>query len=87
MTGGTASIFLAGILTKCEDARTINNAANTNDERLKVEYIIDNERKSESAEASNCDMQDLYFVVDDEEIPNFYKEGDEKNFMSEDWKW
>ena len=87
MTGGTASIFLAGILTKGEDARTFNNSANTNDERLQVEYVIDNESKSESSEASNCDMQDLYFVVDDEEIPNFYKEGDEKNFMSEDWKW
>ena len=34
MTGGTASIFLAGILTKGEDARTINNAANTYDEIL-----------------------------------------------------
>ena len=35
-----------GMLTKGEYARAIINAENTNDERLQVEYIIDNETEN-----------------------------------------
>ena len=41
---------------------------------------------SESDEGPNCNMEDLYFVVDDEEMPDFYDEEDERNFMVKDWK-
>ena len=83
--GGTRSIFIAMILTESEDERTVNTNKHTNDETVKVTYLIDSD--SDSDEGSKCDTEDSDFVVDDEEITNLYEEEDERNFNIKDRKW
>ena len=84
-TGGTGSILIAGILNEREDTGAVNNISHNNDETVQVADVI--EIYSESDGGSNCDMEDSDFMVEDEEIPNFYEEEDERNFMINDWKW
>ena len=84
-TGGTVSIFFAGIFTEIEDSRTANTNAHTNYEIVQVAYVIESD--SESDEGSNYDIQDSSFVVNDEETTNFYEEEEERNFISKDCKW
>ena len=84
-TDGTGSILLDGVLAKSEYLRTVNNATHNNNDTVQVACVIDN--GSNSDEVSNCNMEDLVFVVDDEDIPNFCEEEDDRNFMSKDCKW
>ena len=76
------SIFLSGILTESEDARTVNTYTHTNDETVQVADVIDSD--SESDEGSKFDMEYSDFAVDYEEITNFHEEEDERKFMSKD---
>ena len=39
-TGGTGKIFIAGILTEIEYARTVNTSTHTNDKTLQISYLI-----------------------------------------------
>ena len=52
---------------------------------VQVENIIDSERESD--EGSNYNMEDSYFVDDDEDITNLYDEEDERNFMGKYLIW
>ena len=71
-TGGTGSIFIAGVLTEIEDAGTVNTYTNNNDETVQVTDAVDID--SERDEGSNCDMEDSDFLVDYEDIINFHEE-------------
>ena len=63
-TGGTGSIFLAGVCTGIEYTRSVNNTTHTNDETVQTVDVIGS--NSGIDEGSNSDMEDSYFVVDDE---------------------
>ena len=64
--GATVSLFLAGLLSKTEDSRTVNTNQFTNGEKVQVSDVIDN--YGESAESSNGVMEYSDFVMDDEDI-------------------
>ena len=81
-TGGTGSIFLAGVWTGIEYTRSVNTTTHTNDETVHTVDVIGS--NSGIDEGSNSDMEDSYFVVDDEYIPNLHKEEDKRDFMSKD---
>ena len=72
-------------MSEIEYERTVNTNKHTNDETVKVTYLIDSD--SDSDEGSKCDTEDSDFVVDDEEITNLYEEEDERNFNIKDRKW
>ena len=63
-TGGTGSIFLAGVWTGIEYTRSVNTTTHTNDETVQTVDVIGS--NSGIDEGSNSDMEDSYFVVDDE---------------------
>ena len=46
-TGGTISIFIAGILDESEDTRTVNTNTHTNDEKVNFSDVIDIDNESD----------------------------------------
>ena len=70
-TGGTGSIFLAGVWTGIEYTRSVNTTTHTNDEIVQGAYVIDSD--IESYEGSNSNMEDSAFVVDNEDIQNLHE--------------
>ena len=69
-------IFIAGILTESEYARTVNTNTNTYDKTLQISYLI--YRYSYSDEGSNFDVEDSDFVMAYGYITNFHEEEDER---------
>ena len=61
--------MLSGVFIGSEDARNVNTNTYTNDKTEKVKYDIYSDIDSDKG--SNCNMEDLYFLVDDEYMKIF----------------
>ena len=85
MIDGNGLLLMYGIFTEIEDASTFNNTLHSDDEIVQVSDVIDSDIDID--QGSNFDMEDLYFVVDYEDITNFCQEEDKRNFMSNNRKW
>ena len=61
-------------MNESEYPRSVDTYTNNNEETVQVAYVI--ETDTESDEFSNCDMEDSYFVVEDEDITNLHEKED-----------